>query len=625
MSPPESPSSRIIQAKRTQLTRALSEFVASLALPKAQQQQLESQLRSQHGLTRTAEVGAARKAYQKYNNVVVLGDPGSGKTCFLQHEILAYCVPPSDGGSWYSYHLPIYVTLAEAARRLDENTSLLDVAAIVSSRRGIELPRGVIDNAISDGRAAFFFDGLDEVGYIDKRIGLMSEIDALMRRSASRGNRFILASRPAAVQPVDIPDAFTFLHLKGLTETEIRTLAGRVLTARLGLGEDHNLSDDEAELVDRLVADTRNKPGIERIATNPLLLTLLVLIYANTGALSARRHLIYTQAIKTLVSVRGRETREQQISEADLRTRLGALALAVFQKDITEIPGRREVASLLAPVVTPREDRSPTEVADSFIQEVAESTGLLAIHSKDEGESGALVTFMHYSFLEYYAAAGLLSGEYVNAVSTLSANPRWRDVTTLLFGMLSEQGDITPLLKGLLSSESPSEAISKYKTVLALDCANECDVPPEESQELLATAVHVTISSGAGRYCPDLRRKISERLEPLLQGASRSMERALARGLRSNDPISSAAFADLIALIGGGVTLPSSLISAFEEYLDNDDPVARATAMHAIERRPELRTGEVYRCCDEGTEGKPHREACGTQGCRRHAIERIAA
>ena len=576
-------------SKKTQLTRALSEFVESLALPKTQQQQLESQLRSQHGLTRTAEVGAARKAYQKYNNVVVLGDPGSGKTCFLQHEILAYCTPPSDG-SWYSHHLPIYVTLAEAARLLDQNTSLLDVAATVSSRRGIELPRNIIDKAISDGRAAFFFDGLDEVGYIDKRIALMSEIDSLMRSSASRGNRFILASRPAAVQPVDIPDAFTFLHLRGLTETEIRTLAVRVLTARLGQGEDDDPSDEEAELVDRLVADTRNKPGIERIATNPLLLTLLVLIYANTGALSARRHLIYTQAIKTLVSVRGRETRERQIAEADLRTRLGALALAIFQKDIAEIPGRQEVASLLAPVVAAREDRSPTEVAENFIQEVAESTGLLAIHAKDDEESDALITFMHYSFLEYYAAAGLLAGDQANAITALAANPRWRDVTTLLFGMLSEQGDITLLLKGLLTGETPSEEISKYKTVLALDCANECDVPPEESQELLAAAVHATISTGAGRYCPDLRRKIAERIEPLLQGTSRSMERVLARGLRGDDPVSSAAFADLMALIGGGIALPSSLVSAFEDYLDNEDPVARATAMHAIERRPELRT-----------------------------------
>ena len=380
------------------------------------------------------------------------------------------------------------------------------------------------------------------------------------------------------------------MHLKGLTEPEIRTLAGRVLTARLGVSEDGSLSIEESELVDRLVVDTRNKPGIERIATNPLLLTLLVLIYANTGALSARRHLIYTQAIKTLVSVRGRETREQQISEADLRTRLGALALAVFQKTIPEIPGRQEVVQVLAPMVSAREDRSATEVAAGFIQEVAESTGLLAIHSKAEEESDALITFMHYSFLEYYAAAGLLARDYVDAVPTLSGNPRWRDVTTLLFGMLSEQGDITPLLKGLLSDVSPSEAISQYKTVLALDCANECDVPPEASQEILATAVHATVSTGAGRYSPDIRINIAQRLEPLLQGSSRSMERALARGLRSDDPIAAASFADLIALIGGGITLPSALIEAFEEYLDHDDPVARATAMHTIERRPELRT-----------------------------------
>ena len=52
-------------SKKTQLTRALSEFVESLALPKTQQQQLESQLRSQHGLTRTAEVGAASVASRK--------------------------------------------------------------------------------------------------------------------------------------------------------------------------------------------------------------------------------------------------------------------------------------------------------------------------------------------------------------------------------------------------------------------------------------------------------------------------------------------------------------------------------------------------------------------------------
>ena len=303
-------------SRGAQLTRAVSEFVESLNLPKTQQQQIESQLRSQYGLSRTAEVGAARKLYQRYNSVVVVGDPGSGKTCFVQHEILAYCSPPSGQESWYSNHLPIYVPLAEAARQLDNSNSLLDLSALLSARRGIDLPRSVIEDAITDGRAAFFFDGLDEVGYIEKRIALMSEIDSLVRTSARRGNRFVLASRPAALQPVDIPDAFTFLQLKGLTEQEIRTLGERVLTARLKDDEDGKLAPDEAELIDRLLDDTRSNPGIARLARNPLLLTLLVLIYANTGALSAKRHLIYTQSHKNT----GQRTRSTNSRAADLRS-----------------------------------------------------------------------------------------------------------------------------------------------------------------------------------------------------------------------------------------------------------------------------------------------------------------
>lgn len=575
------------------LTRALSEFVESLNLPQSQRDQLESQLRSQFGLNRSAEVGAARKLYQRYNNIVVLGDPGSGKTCFVQHEILAYCRPPAEDSSWYSRHLPIYVSLAEAARLLDNSTKLLSICEIVSSRRGIELPRTIVEKALSEGRAAFFFDGLDEVGYIDKRITLLSEIDALVRTFASRGNRFVLASRPAAVQPVDIPEAMTYLQLKGLTEEEVRTLAGRVLTARLGENEEKSLADDERELIERLIDDTRTTPGIGRIARNPLLLTLLVLIYATTGAVSTRRHVIYTQAIKTLVSVRGRQTREQQISEADLRTRLGALALGIFQREIAEIPERSEVIEILTPLLPPpaaaTAPRNTADVANRFIQEVAEATGLLTIHSRDDKQSEDLITFMHYSFLEYYAAAGLLSRDFKTLVPRFSGHARWRDVTTLLFGILSEQSDVTPLLERILSDDSPPEAISRYKLLLALDCASECDVPPESSQDLLASAIFETVSKGAGRYSTELRGEIARRLDYFLQSAGPRIEESLVRGLQHTDPLAAAAFADLVARISETTFLTPAITTAFDRCLDHENAVTRAAALFAIERRPELR------------------------------------
>jgi hypothetical protein len=578
------------------LTRAVSEFLASLNLPETQQQQLETQLRSQYGLNRSAEVGAARKLCQRYNNVVVLGDPGSGKTCFVKYELLAYCAPESERAAWYSRHLPIYVPLAEAAKLLGEGLDLLQICEVVSSRRGIQLPRAAIVDALTDGQGAFFFDGLDEVGLVDRRVALLTEIDKLVKAFAARGNRFILTSRPAAVQPVDIPEGLTYLHLKGLTDSEIRILAGRVLTTRLGESDSPETSRDEVELIEKLLDDTRSQPGIARIARNPLLLTLLVLIYAGSGALSARRHVIYSQAIKTLVSVRGRDTREQQISEADLRIRLGALALAIFDRNIAEIPTRTEVASVLTPylrVPEPRNDESARHISDAFIQEVAEATGLLSIHAREVDSAEDLVTFMHYSFLEYYAAAGLISQDYLRRVPPLTGHPRWRDVITLLFGMLSEQTDVTPLLTAILGHDENVEEITRYRTLLAMDCAAECDVPPEQSQLLMANAVYTTIAGGAGRYSAELRGEVAKRLDNLLSGAGSPVRSKINEGLRDSDPLIAASFCDLLARVSEDVRFDSDLLFSFEAYLDNDHPVARAAAMYALERHLDLRSAKA--------------------------------
>lgn len=573
--------------------RAVAEFLDSLNLSRSLRDQLESQLRSRLGIDASAEVGAARQLYQRYNNVVVLGDPGSGKTCFVKHEILAYCKPPSGIGSWYEGHLPIYLSLAEGARLADAQTDLLSICEIVSSRRGIELPKSEILKALSDGRAAFFFDGLDEVGFLDVRIALMSQINSLIARYAERGNRFVLSTRPAALAPVDIPDGLTYLQLKGLTEDEMRVLAGRVLTIRVGADEPQELTIEESALIDRLLEDTRNNPGIARIAKNPLLLTLLVLIYANTGAVGARRHVIYTQAIKTLVSVRARETREQQISEADLRMRLGAIATAIFERKIAEIPRRSEVKRVLLEVLKPDGPLTPDSAegaVDSFLQEVAEATGLLSIHSENDSRAEDLVTFMHYSFLEYYAAAGLLAGDYLAEIGAVAENPRWKEVVTLLFGILSEQGDVTLALTKVLEHPTASEAVTNARLLLALECAAECDVPPEAAQHKLFEALFQTVSQGAGRISGELRDALAAQGAVFLQGSGRILEEYLLRGLSSTDALVVAAFMDLISRMGSAVGLSPKLVDACVRATVHPQAVTRAAVLRAVTRRPELRT-----------------------------------
>ena len=187
------------------LKKAIDEYVESLGMDDSLRDQLESQLRSQYGIGRSAEVGAARQLYQRYGNVLILGDPGSGKTCFVKYEMLAYCKPPVDSGSWYEHHLPVYVPLAEAADLMRTCSDLLVVCSTIAARRGLNLPCDTIVKSLSDGRAAFFFDGLDEVGQLDERVVLVDKIQEIVEKFAQYGNRFVLTSRPVAIQSVDVP------------------------------------------------------------------------------------------------------------------------------------------------------------------------------------------------------------------------------------------------------------------------------------------------------------------------------------------------------------------------------------------------------------------------------------
>lgn len=581
------------------VARAVEEFLDSLKLPMSQRDHLQAQLRARFATDRAAEVGAASQLYQRYGNVIVLGDPGSGKTCFVKHEILAYCKPAEVGGSWYSQHLPIYLSLSEAARLTDDEVDVVSICETTSARRGIPLPKEEILKSISAGQAAFFFDGLDEVGSIEKRSRLMLAISKQIDLYAGSGNRYVVASRPAAVQPVQIPSALKYLHLRGLSEAEIRVLAGRVLTVRLGEGAE--LSDDETQLIERLIEDTRNSPGIARIARNPLLLTLLVLIYANTGAVSTHRHVIYTQAIKTLISVRGRETREEQLSESDLRVRLGALALAIFGKQIAEIPRRSEVRKVLSPLLA---GVDPIVAVDDFLQEVAEATGLLRVHPDESARENDLITFMHYSFLEYYAAAGILSSGQLPQLGTFAGKARWREVITLLFGILSEQGDVTPALHSILAGDEVNERITNARLLLALDCAAECDVPPVDSQVVLVATVRETMRTGAGRVSGALRREIADRLGRLIQGGvANRIITMLEEGLSEPDVHISSAFADLVANLPADVTLPSQIRVAFSQFLNLSDSIAPVIGMQALERRMDLRSENAPQAIDRCLKG----------------------
>ena len=584
------PTSANVQQQQSAINateRAIDDLVETLGLDEHQREQLSRQMKGKYGVQRSSEVSAASRLYQNLSNVAILGDPGSGKSCFVRTEIMSYCVfEDLDSNDWYGKHVPVFLPLAEYTYSHSKPVRIAEQCVSHAKGQGLELDEAQLDELFSRGLVALFLDGLDEVGSIVARQRVLEELTQLVEKYSPVGNRFVLTSRPAAVRDFELPAEFTTVSLLGLTDIEMEILINRLFEARYKEGD--QIAKKDRETISEILNNCREKPGIRRLARNPLLLTLLVFIYENSGPFAARRHVIYSQAVKTLVSVRHREIPRAMVSEADLRVRLGKLAVSIFRSEASALPTRSEVLDILEDVILAEQGKDR-----DFVQDVAETTGLLLLHPRTKKRNEDLVSFMHYSFLEYYTALGFLdypSG--VEMVSHFALNPRWGEVATLMFGIMGDQRDVTGEVKVLCKGHEDSDQITVKRLLLACDCALECDVPPEATQQFLSARIFEVMSSGAGLFVSEVREELASRVQEFLDASgSRYFRQMLLQGLESTEGDVASAFVDLVAKMWVYADGDEEILAKVSKAFGRKERTVRIAIVNAMRNLPSLRTG----------------------------------
>lgn len=588
------------------LNRAVDDAFEGMQIDSTFRAQIKAQIRQLFRInSASTSGGTANELYQRFGAVLVLGDPGSGKTFFAKHQILAYSKPRLP---WYEKHIPVYIGLAEGAQLIDwpsvkdakspQTIDFLEIASKLAARYGLELPRDHLEQEFQNGRLAFFFDGLDEVGALEQRSKMWEAILTLSESVQTKGNRVVITSRPAAVQVFEVPESIHSITLRGLNPSEMRVLAQRVLAARVAdngvsLGET-SLSGDDDALIERLLHDCQDSRGIGRLAQNPLLFTLLIMIYANSGPPAAKRHRVYQQAVQTLVSVRNRSTGQKIFSEADLRKRLGAVALSVFRDPQGTVPSWQATVSCIRNIM---EEETSSKVTDDtveqYIRQVADATGILVLHRRTDNDAESRITFMHHSFMEYYAAVGLLSERAsIEQAVSLATSPRWREVIALYSGILGESDDITPFIEKLIIGaigDNSTNAATQKLYLAAIGYALENEVPPEATQRAIVQALDGTARSIIF-YDEDFRREIGELLGRLYEASSGDLLNGfLINKLFSKDTDERSAYIEIIGHIGEQATLRDNLIERFHASYGENDTSILSSACNAISRTGQLR------------------------------------
>jgi len=345
--------------------------------------------------------------------------------------------------------------------------------------------------ALEQGACMVLLDGLDEVGD-DPAQGrsLRTQVVARVQqfadrwcdgdaRAAGRGrcNRLIVTSRIEGYwdEPVR---GFTHVQLSPLRPPdEVEALLFRWYTAHESLYQsDPTLVEQRArERVEGLLPQVLAWPSVRRLATNPLLLTILALIHENVGRLPNRRIKLYEICAQTLIeSWRQAQTGMPSALLAELGEETVIRVMAPLAYWLHEDhPGgtasykqwQAKLTEVLRQVGFEAEAR---EITGRFLHHARHEAGLLA--ERGLGQFG----FFHLTFEEYLAAREMARQRTEERRELLRAHwedPRWHEVILLAAGQLGiaemRQDDASEFVENLLKMEPQDPANTGRQVVLA--------------------------------------------------------------------------------------------------------------------------------------------------------------
>jgi formylglycine-generating enzyme required for sulfatase activity len=401
------------------------------------------------GEKKTVPISALR-AVIDHARVVLLGDPGSGKTTFLSHLSLCLARHHFEGGEWLKrlpgwperlqQLIPVVVTLRRfmAWHRKVAGAEGAAGAEVVwrhlEAARAKDSPGEAIEGlrqAAEQGWVLFILDGLDEVPTRDDRKFVRDCAMALGARYPKA--RLVLTCRTIPYQDKELQwTGVSAFELRPFGTEQIRGFVNAWFKAHEGCGMAPDQAKGKAGKLLLALLDP-HRLELRRLAGNPMLLTVMVLLQTNQRELPEHRAELYKEVIELLLR-RWHETRsedgvmtpgipellrEKKADQNDLERVLWKLAWEA-QVSTQELEGRRDrstgspaaegaagvadIPGLRLLEELARLSGKPKDYgwADRVVEAIKERTGLLLPSEED------VFRFPHRSFQEYFAAAHLL-------------------------------------------------------------------------------------------------------------------------------------------------------------------------------------------------------------------------
>jgi formylglycine-generating enzyme required for sulfatase activity len=435
---------------------------------------------------------AALAAIHAEPQLILLGDPGSGKSTLLR--FLLFCLAEANlepAGGWLEllswqrerlpltrekfptadrelfmrfgergedeekiereqHHwqngrpLPILIELRDFARTPFDPHSPLALWHHVEQQlneRGLTTAVAPLAAQARAGNVIFLLDGVDEVP-VNQRRDVWLAVAALAHGAYGRC-RWVATCRSLSFDEKEAPAGVPHHTLQPLTEQQISSFITNWYGILAEMGE---LNDERAESLTTHLQQQIQRPDLQELAQNPMLLTVMAIVQTYYGTLPDERARLYQVCVETLL-LRWQLPKEQAAEGKALPDMLTALGVnqQKLERLLWEIAWQAHAGAITR---QERADIKESEImtlavkqlgsygkAEQFLAYTEQRAHLLVGRG---GLGERVFAFPHRTFQEYLAACYLTPGMRLlkEAPRLAEAGDTWREVLNLAAGAL---------------------------------------------------------------------------------------------------------------------------------------------------------------------------------------------
>ncbi|MGD1856649.1 MAG: NACHT domain-containing protein [Leptolyngbyaceae cyanobacterium] len=368
--------------------------------------------------------------------LMILGRPGAGKTTFLR-----YIATFTNRSKILSGHFPVFISLKD----FQDQDSRISLKSHIENELSLcEINREIFDRLLKASRVIFLFDGLDEVQkeHFNRVVRQIKELSQTFSK-----NRFIITCRLAASE-------YTF---ENFLEVEVCEFTKQQITIFVSNWFKANHVQKKTK---KFIKHLKNDKEIRELATNPLLLTLLCLVFEELDEFPRNQTELYEEGLDILLSkwdasrtIERPET-YRKLSKNKKEDLLCKIAYATFEKNkglFKRVTIEKEIREYVENL--PRSISSPEDV-ESDCHSILES--MVAQHGLIVEVAKGIYSFSHRTFHEYFVGLKIIKtldpkeqGKLLQSLAIHISDYRWQEVFFLVACMQPN----SDFLFGLIKSE----------------------------------------------------------------------------------------------------------------------------------------------------------------------------